>query len=120
MSKCKFCYKLFKPRPQVKHPVACSLASCQRKRQRENEQDWHRRNSGKYDSKYHSNRRKFRQKIMLEVLHQLVQSILVGAKMLNLRFQESIFLGLFANFFLELGTTRINKFWGVENPNNSG
>jgi len=117
MTKCKFCNRNFEARPQVKHPVACNHLLCQKKRQRENEKEWRQRNPNKFRAKYHNTQRKLRTKFLSEVLNQLTRAISIGMKMLNLKMQESTFFNIFKKFFLQLGATRINKFWVGNNIN---
>ncbi len=112
MKICQFCGAQYTPRPQVKNPRACSNPSCQRARQKANENDWHSRNQGLYDANYHNVKRKVRIAWIRDFLRDLMGSLARGLLLNGQKVEEwASFVELFEGFFLGLGIKRLNKFW---------
>lgn len=116
MKKCTYCSKLYKPRPQVKNPISCNAPSCQKKRQRANEKDWHKRNEDRFDSKYHRRKRNLRNRRIKKLTLDLVEVILVGCRFKKFTYCEASIFSVFHRIFLELGLRGINKFWLPDKP----
>lgn len=111
MHNCNYCHKPFVPRPQVKFPKACKQLNCQKKRQRDNERAWHARCGGKFDRKYHNNRRKYRKKLIETYLRKLLEALKAGLLFLGYSFSEGQWVGFLQEPFRRLGLRRINKLW---------
>lgn len=120
MHKCEFCFATFNPRPQVKNPRACNKEDCQMKRQRANEQDWHRQHSYNRDKQYHKIRRQQRKANLLHIIDVILECLRVGKELLGKRVEIERFRPSFQEFILELGIRNTNKFWIPENSNQFG
>ena len=108
-SKCEFCLKNFTPRPQVKTPRACS--NCQRLRQRSNERDWHRRNQGLYDAKYHQSQRIQRHQYLKKCVEKIIRFCQAGSRLFEEPVSISSLKQIMLPFFIQLGVRAANKLW---------
>jgi hypothetical protein len=113
MKTCQYCQTIFQPRAQVKNPKACSSPSCQRKRQRDNERCWHDMQRGRYDSKYHKNKKKQRFQRITSFTRNFLAALRIGTSLLELRLDLSRIETEIVNLFSQLGIRAINKLWST-------
>ena len=111
MHNCEFCNTQFESRPQVKNPRACSKEICQKKRQRFNEREWHLKNPGYADKKYHQIRREQRKKKLELILQSIMKCLEVGKDFLEINVSVNNFNGILRKFLFELGIRNANKLW---------
>lgn len=111
---CEFCLTDYKTRPQVKNPRACEKPVCQGLRQRANEREWHNRNQGLYDSKYHAIMRERRLDLILLIAGLFRKCMQIGASLSGMDLKAPEFGVVLEKFLLGLGVRQINKFWSVD------
>lgn len=108
---CEFCSREFSPRPQIKHPRACSAAGCQQKRQRSNETSWLARHRDDYKRSYYEIQKKLRMVVMGEFIKRLLDCLKVGARMTSMPLDFGAIELFLAPIIFKLGVRRTNKLW---------
>lgn len=111
---CKYCHKTYQARPQVKSPKACP--KCQKKRQRENEKDWRNKNKGPHDAIYHKTKRLKRIEKLKVLAVELIQAIIAGFTLKDVKINLVIFKKKFTLFFIALGIRRAKKLCPTWKP----
>ena len=119
MCRCEFCYSKFDHRPQVKNPRACLKPECQELRQRANEREWRERHPGYADTKYHQIRRGQRAKKIQDAVAIVMKCLRVGREVLGIDLAIDVFSDFVESFLFDLGVRQINKFWSLENVDDS-
>jgi len=107
---CEFCNSYFSPRPQIKNPRACSKKCCQEARQKANEKDWHERNKGLYDGKYHRIKRSFRKKKLKEIINNMLECLKIGSCLKKIEYNFLALEDILSKLFLDLGIKAANKW----------
>lgn len=108
---CKFCKKQFIPRPQTRNPTACDNPECQRKRQRQNEIDWHEQNKNLYGLEYHRIKKQQRLKTLIDLRKIFMKAIKAGMELLGIRLNFDCLNLCIQKFFVNLGIRSVNKLW---------
>ena len=113
---CEFCSTQFEPRPQIKNPKACNKETCQRARQRQNENDWHQKHKDFYikNAKYHKEQRIERYRLIMQIINDLLDAMFSGFRFKKIQVNCELFKTLFHNFMCRIGIRKINKFYSAE------
>ena len=116
MHRCIYCECEFNSRVQVKNPIACSNSECQKKRQRDNERDWHEKQRARFDGSYHQARRKARKAIILAMVQKIVKAIKIGFTLTGQELDSHLFQDFLEKALPALGLRRANKLWDAKTP----
>jgi len=111
---CEFCNDKFSPRAQVKNPRACNKRSCQNKRQRSNEKQWHSQNPEGADSMYHRVTKLTRIRELRKISQKIAELLITGARFAGYHMESFHFQSFVFEFFKHLGIRKVNKFWNFE------
>ena len=110
---CEFCSLEFGPRPQVKHPRACSAVRCQQQRQRSNENDWRDRQTDTGSGTYQAVQRESRKQAISRIIGEILRCLGVGRRLAGLSEFNAAARVFLDRIFLRLGIRVVNKFWSA-------
>jgi len=110
---CEFCSLEFCPRPQVKHPRACSAITCQKQRQRSNENNWRDRQTDTGLGTYQAVQREHRKQAISRIIEEILRCLGVGRRLAGLSEFNDSARALLDRIFLRLGIRVVNKFWSA-------
>lgn len=110
---CEFCSLEFRPRPQVKHPRACTAVGCQKQRQRSNENDWRDRQTDGGSGVYQLVRRMARKRAITRIIDKILECLGVGRRIAGYPEFDAPERNFLHRIFAQLGIRLLNKFWGA-------